>query len=126
MKCLCTTCCKRKRRDAQPLPARKRYLSRRIRFVLQESRRLKTPLLILSGKYGLLTPEQKIPWYDRALLANEVESLSRKLVQQLSRREVSSVVFYARPRKTAGWQPYYAALETACDRLKISLRFKKV
>lgn len=126
MEYLCTTCCKRKRRDAQPLPARKRYLSRRIRFVLQESRRQKTPMLILSGKYGLLEPDQKIPWYDQALLANEIDNLAQKLAQQLARREVSSVVFYARPRKNVGWRPYYAAIEAACARLKVPLRFKTV
>jgi hypothetical protein len=124
MEYLCTTCCKRKRRDEQPLPALERYLSRRIRFVWKESQRLNKPLLILSGKYGLLDPDGKIPWYDQTLRPALVDELAQKLVQQLRVRGVASVRFYALPRQTSGWRPYYEALEKACAPLGVSLRYK--
>lgn len=124
MEYLCTTCCQRKRRDPQPLPARDRYLSRRIRFVLHESRRLQKPMFILSGKYGLLKPSQKILWYDHALSANEVAAFSLRVARQLTKHAVSRVLFYALPRKTPGWQPYYDAIATACARLKVALEYK--
>jgi len=119
-----TTCCKRKRRDTQPLPALERYLSRRIRFVWQESRRLNKPLLILSGKYGLLDPREKISWYDQALLSTEVDKLTPEITKQLSARRVSGLIFYARSRNTHGWRPYYEAIENACAHVGIKLRFK--
>lgn len=124
MEFLCTICCKRKRRDAQPLPALERYVSRRIRFVWQESLRLQKPLLILSGKYGLLEPDEKIPWYDQALRFTEVELLAVKIMKQLSAHCVSRLIFYALPRRTRGWRPYYTALEKACAALGVALRCK--
>ena len=107
----------------QPLPALERYLSRRIRFVWQESRRLNKPLLILSGKYGLLAPDGKIPWYDQALLPAAVEALAQKAAQQLRARGATSLRFYTLPRNTRGWQPYYDVIEKACAQLGLELRF---
>jgi len=124
MEYLCTTCCKRKRRDEQPLPALERYLSRRIRFVWEESRRLNKPLLILSGKYGLVKPDEKIPWYDQALHSDGVEALAQKAAQQLWARGATSLRFYALPRNTRGWQPYYDVIEKTCAQLGLKLRFQ--
>jgi hypothetical protein len=124
MEYLCTTCCKRKRRDLRLLPALERYMSRRIRFVWKESRRLNKPLLILSGKYGLVKPDLKIPWYDQALLIDAVEALAQKTVQQLRARGATSLRFYALPRNTCGWQSYYGVIEKACAQLELKLRFQ--
>jgi len=124
MEYLCTTCCKRKRRDVLPLPALERYLSRRIRCVWNESRRLHKPMLILSGKYGLVKPDEKIPWYDQALLPDVVEALATKAAQQLRGRGATSLGFYALPRNLRGWQPYYDVIENTCAQLGIELRFQ--
>jgi len=124
MEYLCTTCCKRKRRDVQLLPALERYLNRRIRFVWQESRRLNKPLLILSGKYGLVEPDKKIPWYDQALHSDGVEALAQKATRQLRARGATRLRFYALSRNTRGWQPYYGVIEKACAQLGLELRFQ--
>jgi len=121
---LCTACCKRKRRAAVPLPALARYLSRRIRWVWRESRRAGLPMLILSGRYGLLTPQTKIPYYDQALSPAEVTQLSQKIIAQLKRRRITVLTFYARPRATPGWSPYFQVLEKACRGLNLKLRLK--
>ena len=126
MEYLCTICCKRKRRDAEPLPAIERYLSRRIRLVHAESRRLGQPLLILSGKYGLLSPGRNIRWYDRLLRSEDVATVAPRVAAQLSQRRASGVTFYGRPRRIAGWGPYYEVLERACRTAGIPLRFKRV
>ncbi len=124
MEYFCTTCSKRKRRTPQLLPARKRYLSRRIRFVWRESRKLNKPLLILSGKYGLLDPDKKIPWYDQALLPDVAEALAQKAAQQLRARGATSLRFYALPRNTRGWPPYYAVIKKAGAQLGLALHFQ--
>ena len=121
MEYACTTCCKQKRRDKQLLPAIERYVSRRIRLVLTESRRHHKPLLILSGRFGLLEPDERIPWYDQALLPEAVDALVPKVADQLVTRRASALLFYARPSKTRGWQPYYDVLEKACRRVNIRL-----
>jgi len=114
MEIICTTCSKRKRRTPGLLPARRRYLSRRIRYVLEQAARSGRPALILSGRFGLLAPDDPILWYDHALTPDEVATLVPVLVEQLRARRTSAVVFHARPRSTAGWEPYHEAIELAC------------
>jgi hypothetical protein len=118
---LCTTCCKEKRLDEKPLPAVERYLSPRIRETIREGRRSVRPVLILSGRYGLLDPQQPIPWYDQALTTDAVDELVPRVIGQLRDFGVSRLVFQARDRSTVGWEPYYRVLETACRELDIEL-----
>ena len=124
MKVICTTCSKRKRQTPGLLPARRRYLSQRIRHVLDQAERSGRPALILSGRYGLLSPSQRIPWYHRVLTEGDVETFVPTLVEQLRSRQVTAVVFHARPRRTAGWRPYYEVLERACRHLGIRFEVK--
>lgn len=81
-------------------------------------------MLILSGRYGLLTPQTRIPYYDHALTRDEVAQLAQKVIAQLKRRRVTALTFYARPRTTPGWAPYFHVLEKACRRLDFKLRIK--
>jgi hypothetical protein len=124
MKLFCTTCSKRKRRTHGLLPARYRYLSKRIRHVLDLAERSGHSALILSGRYGLIAPDDCIPWYDQALTADGVDTLVPQLVEQLQSRCATAVVFYARPRSTSGWGPYHDALEQACGRIGIEIEVK--
>lgn len=114
MEFVCTTCCARKRRDPELLPAIERYRSRRIRHVAALARRQGRPLLILSGVYGLLAPDDPIPWYDVALRPEAVAALAPRVADQLARRGVSRLHFYARPAATPGWAPYHDVLARAC------------
>jgi len=124
MEVLCTTCSKRKRRTPGLLPARHRYLSQRIRYVLDLAERSGQPVAILSGRYGLLAPDDRIPWYDQVLARDGVEVLLPRLTEQLRSLGATSAVFYAQPRSTAGWEPYHDALERACRRLGIGLEVR--
>jgi hypothetical protein len=117
----CTPCCKRKRRDAGLLPACERYLSKRISFVRAESERYGRPLLILSGEYGLLAADAPIPWYDHQLRAREVDQLADAVAAQLAARRATRLVFYARPRGTPGWRPYFEVCEEACRLQRVAL-----
>ncbi len=110
----CTVCCKRKRRERGLLPATSRYVSKRIRYVHSESRRVGQPFLIVSGEYGLVGPMDPIPWYNHTLQPDEVDALVPTVAEQLVARGVSTLIFYARPSSTLGWQPYYSLLERAC------------
>ncbi len=124
MEHLCTTCCKRKRRDEGSLPAMQRYLSGRIRFVHGESLRLAVPLLLLSGRFGLLKPDDRIPWYDERLSYDKAHKLVPFIANQLNEYGVTAIAFYARPRLTSGWGPYYDVLERACQSGKIPMRIE--
>lgn len=119
MEIVCTPCSKRKRRDPGLIPAKRRYLSKRIRHVLDQAERTGQPAFILSGRYGLLGPDEQIPWYDRELAVDDLDTFVPLLARQLRSRQANSVIFYARPRSTAGWGPYHEALEQACRSAKV-------
>lgn len=118
---LCTTCCLEKQPTPTPLPASELYLDERIGAVLAEGQRLSKAVLILSGKFGLVRPEDRIPWYDHALRSEEVDELVPQLVDSLRISEVRKIRFYALPVETPGWRPYHEALERACWQLGIAV-----
>lgn len=81
-------------------------------------------MLILSGRYGLLTLQTRIPYYDHALTRDEVAQLAQKVIAQFKRSRVTALTFYARPRATPGWAPYFQVLEMACRRLDLKLHIR--
>jgi hypothetical protein len=122
----CTICCKDKRTDPDPLPAIDRYLSERIAFVSGESFRLGKPMLILSGKYGLLRPEDPIPWYDQKLVMEGVPEIVPIITAQLREKEVTWVHFYCHPKTDLNWYPYHVALEQACFEQNVEISYQYV
>jgi len=123
---LCTICCKDKRGDPGLLPAIERYRSERIAFVHQESQRLGKPMLILSGKYGLLRPEDPIPWYDQKLEMDAIPELVPVIGKQLKEQGVTRLKFYCHPKTDKNWYPYHIALEQACQKREIKIDFQFV
>lgn len=122
MEFLCTICSKEKRTDPARLQAIHRYLSQRIQYVEAESRRLGKPMLIFSGKFGLLHLDDEIPYYDLRLSEQMVPDMTRLLVAQMQEKSVTSMFFYGRGKTAPGWGPYSLALEQACGQLGIKLK----
>ena len=114
MEYLITTCCADKSQDPALLPAIERYRSERIATVRAESEARTIPMLILSGRYGLLAPEDPIHWYDYALPASAVDALATRIAAQLEARGATRVEFHGEPPEVSGWAPYYDALRSAC------------
>jgi hypothetical protein len=121
MKYNLTTCCAQKRKDKGLLPARIRYQSPRIQTIVAESEQTRTPLLIFSGEFGILDADTPIPWYDKALTEEDVETMVLRVIAQLQERPVTEVTLFARPKDTPGWAPYYAVIEQACGDLGIPI-----
>jgi len=126
MHILLTTCCKEKDPAPGNLPAMKRYLSKRISDVYDESIKQTLPMRILSGKFGLLTPDDTIPNYDHPLSLMEVPILLPRILDQLSQDSISAITFYAHPRTTPGWEPYYQVIEQSCLSLGVELEVKVI
>jgi hypothetical protein len=120
---LITTCCKEKYDAPGKIPAIRRYQSERIHRVYAESRRRGLPMRILSGKFGLLSPEDPIPWYDHPLQMSEAAALAPRLADSLAAENAAGVYFIARPAETPGWAPYHTALTRACQKLEIPVVF---
>lgn len=123
MEYYCTICSKEKKSKHGLLPAIERYDSSRIRSVYQEGKQKGVPMIILSGKHGLLSPQDKIEWYDHMIEPEDLLTLITKITYGLHDRNVTKLVFFARERTSPGWELYYSALEITCANLGIPITY---
>ena len=127
MKIVITYCSGPKRKDGGLLPAVDRYLSDRIRTLQVNAARRDCEFRILSGEFGLLAPEQPIPWYDHLLLPEEVSGLVPRVTENLSflRDELNTnAVEYhtADPARHPELMPYRDTIAAACEQAGIPLQ----
>lgn len=123
MKALVTYCSAEKRRDAGVLPAVERYESWRIREVARRARTEGTAFFILSGEFGLLAPEDPIPYYDHLLLPKEAAGIGSRVGDQLRAYGVAEVTFVSRdPAREPPLAAYHAAITAGCARAGATLR----
>jgi len=116
----CTYCSADKHRGGGLMPAIERYQSARIAELGATG-----TLLILSGEFGLLAPEDPIPWYDHLLLSDEVEAMVPRVTAQLQERAVVTLVFHtADPDTFPAIRPYVALITQACQAAGVPLQLK--
>lgn len=124
MRVVVTTCCAEKSKLPGLIPAKDRYLSKRIDSVLNEAKSNGVEFFILSGKYGLIHSNFEIPYYDEALLQNKVDDLLPLVQQQLKDNEIDTITFFGEnPAHHKDWVPYYTVIERACEELSVSIVF---
>lgn len=110
-----TYCSKNKSRKGGRMEALERYDSPRIRQVHAAASCLGVGIRILSGKYGLLAPRDKVPYYDHLLRWEEIGRLLPQVSKRLARERVSAVVYFTRPlRKASAPLAYHALMDAAC------------
>ena len=116
-----TTCSAEKRRDAGLLPAALRYRHPRIALAREHALQTGQPLVILSGRYGLLSSWTPIAWYDHALRMQEVDRLIPRVAAFLTVRGVTEVDTFLSPPEAPGWAPYHALLNAATVRAQVAV-----
>ena len=117
MRILCSYCSAAKRRDEAPLPAIERYESARLRALWRQGRSTGAPLHILSGEYGLVTPDAPLPWYDHLLTMDEVAPMVMRVAAQLRAAGVTAVEYHTAAVAVAPpVAPYLAVVRAACER----------
>lgn len=122
MKAFCTYCSKTKSHDPGEIPAILRYQSDRIQKVSEAALILGLPFFVLSGHYGLVSPQDKIPDYDHLLQPEEVSKLSYLLTRQISEQRIDGFVYFSKPLTSSpNVQPYHDALAAACEVLSFPL-----
>lgn len=121
MKVICTICSKEKDVAGNSLPARLRYLTPRIKAVGKIAKELKLPLFILSGKYGIISAEEMIPYYDHILKEEEISDLSRLISRQLEENHITEIDFYT--KNEPAWLPYTQAIQKGIELSKIILNY---
>lgn len=109
MKAYITTCCAEKSTIKGKIPILKRYESIRIEKVYQLSVIDGVNFFVLSGKYGLLSPADTIPYYDYVLTASDVPLMVSKIKQQLLSNQISEITLFA----NIEWVNYIKVMQEA-------------
>ncbi|MBI5242706.1 MAG: hypothetical protein HY922_03350 [Elusimicrobia bacterium] len=106
---------KNKKRKAGRMRAIERYDSPRIRQIAAAAASLGIGFRILSGKYGLLAPDDRISCYDHLLKWEGIGRVLARVSKRLARERVAAVIYFTRPlRKASAPLAYHALIEAAC------------
>lgn len=122
MEVFCTYCSARKHNAPGLMPALDRYQSARIQRVAGLARTAAAPLLILSGKYGLLDSHDPVPWYNHVLAPEEVDDLSRVVAAQMQTRAVKSMRYFTEPLANPLLVPYADVVRKASPSAGVELQ----
>jgi hypothetical protein len=113
-----TYCSKDKDRTRKDLPAIERYDSERIDRVKAYADERSEEFAILSGKYGLTYPDEKIPFYDELLREKDIPELITGLKNFLQAQNPEKVTYHT--KKVEGRRiPYFKLIRHASDTLDI-------
>ncbi len=122
-----TYCAAAKDPTPGPLAAARRYRSTRIDAVGAWAVRRGAAFRILSGKYGLLAPDEPIPDYDHLLTADQVAAHIQHVAGQLRGLGPSDVVFYTRRADAdPGAMPYRRCCVEACGLVGVACKVIEV
>jgi tetratricopeptide (TPR) repeat protein len=118
----CTYCSATKSHESGEIPAIRRYQGSRISKVYDAARALGFEFRVLSGEYGLVGPDQTIPYYDHLLTQPEVPALAAVVARQIVKGGITAFVYFTKPLATnPKVVPYHDALVAACRQTSASL-----
>ena len=107
------------------IPSIERYNSSRINLIYEKSKKDKVPFVILSGKFGLLSPEEEIEWYDQKLNLSQSEELSEIVKNQIEKQKIKHFVFFLKSEDLEA-KKYEKFLKIICDSLGIKTSVKLI
>ena len=117
MTTFCTYCSAAKSLEEGDIPAIQRYLDPRIHKVHEAASALGLDFYILSGEYGLISPDGPIPWYNHLLQAGEVDELVERMAEQIRLYEIGGIVYFTNSiSNDPSLIPYRDAIVAACNR----------
>ena len=114
-----------KNRARKNLEAIKRYDSERIDQVKTVADQRNEEFTILSGKYGVIRPEEKIPFHDEMVREMNISELLTHVKNFLQSKNVDEVIYYSADLEGERI-PYLKLLKTACDTLDIDFEERKI
>lgn len=89
-----TICCREKDTAGGGMPAIERYRSKRIEAVRRAAAEAGLSFYILSGRFGLLRPEDHIPYYDYLLPPEEAAGISVGIRKRLRQDGIGRVILF--------------------------------
>jgi hypothetical protein len=121
----CSYCSAQKNKSTSPLPAIDLYKSERIAKIYNASIKEKATFVILSGLYGIISPDEQIKFYDHLLLAEEVDTHVALIASQIRSMGIHEMIFFMNSiERDNNLRPYLDCMEKACLKLKIPLKIR--
>lgn len=108
-----TYCSRKKNTTPGFIPAIQRYDSERISGLYNKSLNDNVPFAILSGKYGLVTPEQPIPWYDHLLTLIDISIIKERIISFILNHNIRDITYFT--PQTQSVVLYREVLVQACN-----------
>ncbi len=115
-----TTCCERKSKADGLLPASVRYIEDYLQAVRSKAREQGETFMILSGKYGLISPLYEIPYYDHPMTEKDIPILLPKVVSVLKERRATRVVLFI-PINDVPILPYIRLMGEAANEVRLKM-----
>lgn len=76
----------------------------------------------MSGKWGVIHPNQELDWYDKKLELEDIEEMTGTLLIQLATEKITEIIFFViSPKIDEGTQPYIDLMKKATAVSGISL-----
>ncbi len=124
MRIICTVCSRVKRTDEGLLPAYERYLGDHIKPVQKIAEKERVLFFILSGKYGLIPAEEKIPDYDYYLETTKVDELATKVSEQIKEHGITTIDYYGETKESR--KPYNDVMSKGATLAGITFHFHEL
>lgn len=130
-----TYCSSKKKPTKESIPAIERYNSDRIRWVYNLSLKDDADFAILSGVFGLVFHDEKIPYYDLPMIEDEpitkddierIARLNKCFLNENKARDKIVHYFTENPKGEPGLKNFYKSLKQATDDLKRKLELRLI
>lgn len=112
---VCTACSRKKDTRKELIPARERYKGSHIKEVEDIAKREGRPLFFLSGLFGFVLADGKLPAYDFVLTEFEADRMVGSVALQLLNERVSEIHFYSKAKES--WRLYEEVIIAAAEKV---------
>ena len=121
-----TYCSAEKNYSNRSISAIKLYKSERISNVHKDAQANNIQMFILSGKYGVISAQHKINYYDHLLKDEEVDMHSELVTNQLKELGIRELVFFSNKLENDNnLAPYHSCIKKACNNAGIKLTIEE-
>ena len=113
----------------EALPPHQRFISDRVWYVRQLAKDAGEDFAVITPEYGLVSEESYIPYHERMLGREEMQSLIEDVANTLKKKSASSVTFFVAPEEMGEGgmaDRFNLILQSACEEADIPYTMKPI
>ncbi|MFB6191476.1 MAG: hypothetical protein ABEJ64_03535 [Candidatus Nanohaloarchaea archaeon] len=114
------TYCSREKKRGEGLSASERYDSARIDRIHGLAEEEDEPFAVLSGKFGLVEPDEEVPFYDQLLADENMEQVAEDAADHLEGHGITEARYFTRPVEGER-KVYRDCIREACEIASVEL-----